>query len=563
MSNLFAFLSFRSWLALLIAALAGIVSGLSSVALLAAINRTLQYPTSIDRLWPVFAGLCGSFIAARLLSEYMVIFLGQNTIRDLRLRLCREILDVPLARFQEMGPGKVLANLTEDVAVISEALTRTPSICVNFAVVFGGVFYLGWLSKDILWVVLGAMMVGILSFQLIQCRAYRWLLSAREHEDSIYGHFRNMTDGIKELKLHQPRRKAFLSECVKAAIINCRRNRLSAMLWYAIAINWGNGLFYAVIGTILFVLPLWQPISPDATRGYCLIILYMIMPLQFLLEVIPVLSKASVSMGKIRALEKGLSRKIDGNGFFPKIDSGAQTPVLELSKIRYCYRGEAGFAEFFLGPIDLILYPGELIFLIGGNGSGKSTLALLLVGLYQPASGVIRLNKETITEDNIEYYRQHFSAVFFDFFLFESLLGFDNLESNGGAHEYLKMLQLDHKVCIKDGKCSSLNLSQGQRKRLALLVAYLENRPFYVFDEWAADQDPIFKKFFYTEILPSLKSRGKTVIVITHDDAYFALADRCFKLQDGKLFEISIAKTIERDGNTDSFTENVMSDGCQ
>jgi putative ATP-binding cassette transporter len=112
----------------------------------------LQYPASIDSLWRVFAELCGSFIAARLLSEYVVIFLGQNTIRDLRLRLCREILDVPLARFQEMGPGKVLVNLTEDVAVISEAITRIPSICVNFAVVLGGVFYLGWLSMDILWV---------------------------------------------------------------------------------------------------------------------------------------------------------------------------------------------------------------------------------------------------------------------------------------------------------------------------------------------------------------------------------------------------------------------------
>lgn len=150
--------------------------------------------------------------------------------------------------------------------------------------------------------------------------------------------------------------------------------------------------------------------------------------------------------------------------------------------------------------------------------------------------------------------------MFFDFFLFETLLGFDNLEGNGKAHEYLKLLDLHHKVSIKDGKFSSLNLSQGQRKRLALLVAYLEDRPFYVFDEWAADQDPVFKKIFYTEILPSLKSRGKTVIVITHDDTYFSLADRCLKLQDGKLLEIPMANASYRYGKPDNFVSDVTAE---
>ncbi|MDD5036083.1 MAG: ATP-binding cassette domain-containing protein [Methylococcaceae bacterium] len=195
--------------------------------------------------------------------------------------------------------------------------------------------------------------------------------------------------------------------------------------------------------------------------------------------------------------------------------------------MRYSYHGEEKRFEFTLGPLNLIIHPGELVFLIGGNGSGKSTLALLMVGLYRPESGIIRLDGETITEDKIEKYRQHFSAVFFDFFLFESLLGFDKLGIDEQVQEYLKLLDLDHKVTIKGGKFSTLGLSQGQRKRLALLVAYLEDRPFYVFDEWAADQDPVFKKIFYGEILASLKSRGKTVIVITHDDAYFGSLGTC------------------------------------
>lgn len=250
----------------------------------------------------------------------------------------------------------------------------------------------------------------------IQYWAYRWLVVAREHEDSVYRYIRNMTDGIKELKLNQPRRRAFLSDCVEASIINCRRNRLSAMLWYAVAINWGNGLFYAVIGTILFILPKWQEIPSEIARGYCLIILYMAMPLQLLLEVIPILSKARVSAGKIRALEKGLSGKNQDYGLLPRRDPETRTPILELSKVQHCYRGEDGRVEFVLGPIDLTLYPGEIVFIIGGKGSGKSTLAFLLVGLYRPESGEIQLDGEPINDGNLEYYRQHFSAIFSTFF---------------------------------------------------------------------------------------------------------------------------------------------------
>ncbi|SDM20561.1 putative ATP-binding cassette transporter [Franzmannia pantelleriensis] len=67
------------------------------------------------------------------------------------------------------------------------------------------------------------------------------------------------------------------------------------------------------------------------------------------------------------------------------------------------------------------------------------------------------------------------------------------------------------------------------------MVAYLEDRPFLVFDEWAADQDPLFKEVFYREVLPELKRMGKAVLVISHDDRYFPLADRLVRLESGKL----------------------------
>jgi putative ATP-binding cassette transporter len=207
---------------------------------------------------------------------------------------------------------------------------------------------------------------------------------------------------------------------------------------------------------------------------------------------------------------------------------------LTLSQVKHSYIGE-GDNNFVLGPIDLNLRAGELVFLTGGNGSGKTTLAKILTGLYVPETGALSFNEQTITDTNRDGFRQHFSTVFSDAFIFETLLGLDQPELDQDARDLLAQFQIDHKVQVTDGTLSTINLSQGQRKRLALLTAYLEDRPIYVFDEWAADQDPQFREIFYYQLLPELTAKGKTVIVISHDDRYYHVADRIITLDYGKI----------------------------
>ena len=207
---------------------------------------------------------------------------------------------------------------------------------------------------------------------------------------------------------------------------------------------------------------------------------------------------------------------------------------MELLSVTHDY--DKGSADSFqLGPIDLSLGRGELVFIAGGNGSGKTTLAKLLVGLYAPATGEVRLNGQPVGD--WEQYRQFFSSVFTDAYLFDRLLGMSGTRLDDGARDYLTRLELGQRVRVESGRFSTTDLSQGQRKRLALLTAYLEDRPVYVFDEWAADQDPRFKEIFYTRLLPELKARGKAVLVISHDDQYFHVADRIVQLDYGKLQE--------------------------
>jgi putative ATP-binding cassette transporter len=286
--------------------------------------------------------------------------------------------------------------------------------------------------------------------------------------------------------------------------------------------------------------------SAETMTGYTLVLLYLMTPLQVIMTTLPNLSRANVSLRKVEELGLTLSAESPEVISNRQIGTGSDWASVEMANVTHAYQREGDESSFILGPIDLTLTPGELVFLVGGNGSGKTTLSKLLVGLYSPENGEVRLDNALVTDENREAYRQHFSVVFSDYFLFDSLLGLDAPDLDENARKYLSLLRLENKLKIQDGVLSTTDLSQGQRKRLALLTAYLEDRSIYVFDEWAADQDPLFKEIFYYQLLPELKARGKTVVVISHDDKYYHVGDRIIKLDEGKLsFDKSVVVDLE------------------
>ncbi len=534
--NIIYYLLRNAWGIVAFAIAAGVIAGLSSTGLLAVINKALtDDDASMQLLAWGFAGLCLTVLIARVLSEVLLIRLGQGVVFDLRMHLSRQILAAPLRHLQALGSPKLLATLTEDVETITDAFEWIPHLFINGAIVMGCLVYLGWLSWPLLLAALGFMVLGVLSFQIPKLKALGALKRAREHDDVLYARFRALTEGIKELKLHRPRREAFLSQALGATAMACRDYFIRGMTLFTIATHWGNLLFYVFIGLVLFAVPAFRAIEPQVMIGYALVILYMMGPLANLLNGLPVLGRASIALKKVDELGLSLKAHSSSADIAELPPAPFKSPLLEFSGVTHRYQREKEDGSFVLGPIDLSLSPGELVYVIGGNGSGKTTLAMLLVGLYTPEGGKIRLHGQPIIDANREHYRQHFSAVFADEYIFESLLGLNEPALDASARDYLVQLQLEHKVTIENGVFSTVDLSQGQRKRLALLAAYLEDRPFYVFDEWAAGQDPTFKALFYTELLPKLKARGKTVVVITHDDRYFHLADRVIKLEDGRL----------------------------
>jgi len=268
-------------------------------------------------------------------------------------------------------------------------------------------------------------------------------------------------------------------------------------------------------------------------------------PMHLILSTIPSFASAAVAMQKVEKLGLTLHESDGSDELSRPVQAASSFKSLELVGVTHTYHREGEAGGFLLGPIDLTLEPGELLVITGGNGSGKTTLAKLLLSLYTPEEGQIYLDGKLVTDETREQYRQLFSAVFSDFYLFDSLFGLDSVHLDASAKKYLAQLQLDHKVKVEDGALSTIDLSQGQRKRLALLTAYLEDRPIYLFDEWAADQDPLFKEIFYHELLPELKAKKKALIVISHDDRYYHVADRVIKLDYGKLQQGEIAATAK------------------
>ena len=538
--NLIEFLLKASWKSVLAAAITGSISGIGSAGAIALINHSIgqisaTQPQAPPQLLWGFLGLVTVALTTTLISQFLLAQLAQDAIYKLRLRISGWILASPLRHLEELGSSRLLATLTEDIQAISSGVFSIPTLCVNAAIVIASLAYLGWLS---MWVLLGTLVFMGLSISLVQVlidRAVRSFTAAREENDALMQHFQAITNGIKELKLHFQRREDFVQEDLQTTAATLREYRIGSQRAISLSGGVGELSFFVLLGLLVYGLPQIQTVSAELLSGYVLTISYLMRPIGNTLAILPSLTQAGVALRKIDTLGLSLASRAETLARIGTIDR--QFKQIDIRQATHSYQLAGQENTFTLGPVDLTLSPGELVFIVGGNGSGKSTLAKLITGLYVPDAGEILLDGTLVDDRNRELYRQLFSTVFADFYLFERLLGLGLQDLDAQAKTYLEQLQLTHKVTIENGKLSTTALSQGQRKRLALLTAYLEDRPIYLFDEWAADQDPFFREIFYQQLLPELKQRGKAVLVISHDDRYFHLADRLLKLDYGQIVD--------------------------
>ncbi len=515
-----------------------LLSGATSAVALAWISRQLasnQALPSRQLVW--LAGCILAAVLSDLAAKWLFTRLSTQATWHLRRKLARQILERPFEQLERIGTSRLLAVVTEDVTKTAHVLTGLPAVLIATATAGGCFVYLAYLSPWLLAVTCAIAVPAAWGVFVLHRRASRCNREAFRRRDEVYEHFRSLTEGIKELQLHAARREAFLTELLEPALVATQNQVATARVWSHLSVTGSQvSIFVLLLGVLISAS--WFPSNPVVLTTFAVVMLYVKTAVQSVLSWLPTLSEANIAIGNLEQLGFSLST--------PQLAPPECVPPvrpihdvrLELTGACFRYATDAvpeRDAAFQLGPIDLTLRSGEVAFVIGGNGSGKTTLMKLLIGLYAPVAGSIRLNGTLLADHNREAYRQQFSVVFANFHLFERLLAVDTEDLESRACEYLEKLQLTPHVTLSDRNLSTTRLSHGQRQRLALLTAYLEDRPIYVFDEWAANQDPQFRDIFYRQILSELKARGKLVVVISHDDRYFDVADRLIRLTDGIL----------------------------
>jgi len=513
--------------------------------LLDSVNPDAIYVFSFQINTPVFAlaflGICLFVLITRVASETLLVRVATDAMVDLRKQLYLRIANAPIQTLEHIGPSRLLSALTTDVPKVVNGASLLPAILISSATVMGLLGYLVYLNKNIFIFILGAIVIGIITYRIPFYFGDRYYTKARKYFDNLQQGMEGLIYGAKELKLNRSKRENYIDSDLHHFENKYGQTQKRAETLMTFAVSYGDLLSFFIIGIVTYGLAGYYGLNTQSTIGIVMALLYISSPLGVILNSLAPAMKAAVSLRNIRHLLSELPVEKSWHG-----DNPLTCRALTLSNIEYRHQspveGEKGFQ---VGPVDLTVRGGEIVFLVGGNGSGKSTLAKLISLHYFPSSGAIYFDDVAVTDVNREQHRQNIGAIYSDFYLFTRL--YLEQEKLAAAEpliqQYLHEFSLEDKVSIADGQFSTLALSDGQRRRLALLVAFLEDRSIYIFDEWAADQDPQSREIFYCKVLPELKRSGKMVIIISHDDRYFHTADRVLKMEDGQLVEDSYTQT--------------------
>ncbi|WP_440057008.1 cyclic peptide export ABC transporter (plasmid) [Pseudoalteromonas sp. T1lg65] len=547
----------RHSLRIFVATLLSIVCALASVGIISLIDSEIsnmsgkEEATSslsmLGQLLEPFVSLqpYQIFIAAILVvfflgifSQYLLARLSNGVVYDLRKTMVRRILGTPYEQIEKVGGHRVYATITDDVNSISEGLMLLPVVVYNATLILLYLVYMFISSWQLSLVVIGGLVALMLVAAVMIMFGTKYQKIERNNEDDLFAGFKGLVDGGKELNVNSSRKWFFYNKNLLPTFEAIRQINTTVTMIYVTLSKWVDCLLFCIMAIILFGAQHFiENIALSTIVSFMLIVLLLMPPLAALASSLGSVGKLFVAYKKLNSLELSepdnfIQSKKESSEEFKDWKS------LYISGISYQYplkeNEEYGFG---IGPIDLKINRGDLVFLTGGNGSGKTTFAKILCGLYTQNEGTIKVDEKEISPDiNKESYCDLFSTIFSDFYLFDQTLDKDgNPGRDDVIEQYIDKLRLNEKVSSKDGVLTTTDLSQGQKKRLALLLTYIEDSSILLFDEWAADQDPYFRDFFYTSLLSDLKEQGKTVIVISHDDRYFHLADRRFNFEQGMI----------------------------
>jgi putative ATP-binding cassette transporter len=525
------------------------VAGFANALLVVIVNLVAQLVAEGDRpgiwLWLAFVLAFVLYYLCDKRSLLMSNRIIEGLLRDLRIDLAAKLRRTELQTVDKLGRGDLYNMVSQETNHLSVAFPLLMESFQQAVLLVASLIYLGYLSLPALGVFIVAVALGILGYLRINVSFKDTLAELGRCQARMLDAIGDIIDGAKEMRLNTRRNDAVFAAYGQLSQIGQRLMTRSGEHWASLVLLSGV-VVYFMLGVVGFVFPIF--ISGHSTIVFQLVptLLFCVGPLTRIVAQSPMFLRADVGLNSIMAVE----RHFDAVPGIDPATARAQAVLYQgYSSINYrslafSYRAHSGGAVFSLGPLNLAIRRGELLFIVGGNGSGKSTALRLMTGLYPVDSGEIQVDGQVVGAGQMGGFRELFSAIFADFHLFDRLYGKEDMDP-ATVNRLIDEMGLAGKVQFEHGRFSDLNLSTGQRKRLALIATLLEDRPVYIFDEWSAEQDVHFREYFYTRILPELKSRGKTVIAVTHDDRYWHVADRVVKLDLGMVEWEKAGKDLE------------------
>jgi len=517
-----------------------LLTGVADIMVMTSINEALGHLSDGDTMarYMIMAAIASVLFA--LSQKWLMHKVAprlEQAVHTLRLRFAERVCLAEVHQIGEVGRERLTACLSREIPLIAQAI---PNIVLGLHAVATIGLTLLYIAAYSHWAAgLTLVTVGITSFFCIQHSAPMQQAIGQVHEAELAVAERSgdLLDGFREAKM-EPARALAIVDAIRRHSAQVLEQRSKLDEFYAQDYILMELTLILAMGAVVFLLPLLRPVPVEATVAIANAVSFMISPVLLLIASLPILTNAEVALAKIRKTQKHLTTAEDSRIDNPPPLSGFRR--IGLQDVMFTYRREDGGPGFSVGPLDLTVQRGQIVFISGNNGSGKSTLVQLLLGLLPPDEGSVLLGGHPVGPELRVAYRKLFAAVFADGHLTREFYGLPSIDGEL-ARDLFTLLEMEDKATIVNGAFSTINLSSGQRKRLALIAALLEKKPILVLDEWAADQSPHFREKFYRQVLPWLKTRGLTIIAVTHDERYFDAADMHVHVKDGQIARIDVA----------------------
>lgn len=532
---------------ILVALTAGIINGLIMVAINGAASAA-EDQDSKSIFFILFAFCITGLIVSKRYSLLHTHVLVEKIIGKIRNRISEKIRHVDYLLFQNIGKELFYTTLARETQIISDSAALLANASSALIMIIFCIMYIANISS-VAFLLTGVVVVcGVSLFLWAQKSISKHLELSTLEENLFFNSLNHLLNGFKEIKLNSKKGDDLYNGYLVKHSSAAEKLKLGSQKRIVTTILISQTFIYFFLATMVFILPMLissgkiTTISPEEISKLTTVSLFFIGPLTEFVGAIPYVSKANVALNNIFRLETKL-KSVNNESSVGKTIFASKVLIDEVrcEDLEFHYYDSKGKSNFNVGPANLSFQSGEVTFIVGGNGCGKSTLLNMISGLYYRDSGRILADGIEVNRGNIQDYRDKFSAIFSDFHLFDRLYGIENIDLDK-LHMLLKKMELHNKVDYIDGKFTNMELSTGQKKRLAMVTTMMEDKPIYIFDEWAADQDPSFRQFFYEDLLVQMRKEKKIIIVVSHDDRFFSAADKIYKMEYGKIVDTTSTK---------------------